>query len=139
MQRTGLLTVILDRVMKAARSVGSLVAVTIGSCVMTALVTGSSYLAVILPGELLAPAYKKRNLAAKNLSRIIDECGGIIVPLVPWSMAGVYITGALGVPVFAYLPWAIANYLAIVILALYGVTKFTMAPKVQEDETQAGS
>lgn len=139
MQRTGLLTVLLDRVMKAARKVGSLVAVTIGACVTTALVTGSSYLAVILPGELLAPAYKKRGLAAKNLSRIIDECGGIIVPLIPWSMAGVYITGALGVPVFSYLPWAIGNYLAIGILALYGATKFTMAPKVREDETQAGS
>jgi len=139
MQKTGMLSVILDRVMKLAKKVGSLVAVTIGSCVVTALVTGSSYLAVILPGDLLSPAYKKKGLAAKNLSRIIDECGGIIVPLIPWSMAGVYITGALGVPVFSYLPWAIANYAAIFILALYGATKFTMAPKIREDETQAGS
>jgi len=139
MQKTGMLSVILDRVMKLAKKVGSLVAVTIGSCVVTALVTGSSYLAVILPGDLLSPAYKKKGLAAKNLSRIIDECGGIIVPLIPWSMAGVYITGALGVPVFSYLPWAIANYAAIFILALYGATKFTMAPKILEDETQAGS
>ena len=54
-------------------------------------------------------------------------------------MAGVYIKGALGVDVFSYLPWAIANYAAIVILGLYGATKFTMAPKVREDETQAGS
>jgi NhaC family Na+:H+ antiporter len=113
--------------------------VTIGSCVVTALVTGSSYLSVIIPGDLLAPAYKKRGLAAKNLSRIIDECGGIIVPLIPWSMAGVYIKGTLGVEVFSYLPWAIANYAAIVILALYGATGFTMAPKIRDDETQAGS
>jgi len=139
MQRTGLLAVLLDKVMAAARKVGSLVAVTIGSCVVTALVTGSSYLSVILPGELLAPAYKARGLAAKNLSRIIDECGGIIVPLIPWSMAGVYITGTLGVPVFAYLPWAMANWLAIVILAVYGFARFTMAPRIREDETQAGS
>ena len=62
-----------------------------------------------------------------------------MVPLIPWSMAGVYITGALGVQVFAYLPWAIGNYAAIFILGLYGATKFTMAPKVREDETQAGS
>jgi len=139
MQKTGMLSVILDRVMKLAKKVGSLVNVTIGSCVVTALVTGSSYLAVILPGDLLSPAYKKKGLAAKNLSRIIDECGGIIVPLIPWSMAGVYITGALGVQVFSYAPWAIANYAAIVILAFYGATKFTMAPKIREDETQAGS
>jgi NhaC family Na+:H+ antiporter len=139
MQKTGLLSVILERVMKVAGKVGSLVAVTIGSCVVTALVTGSSYLSVIIPGDLLSPVYKKKRLAAKNLSRIIDECGGIIVPLVPWSMAGVYITGALGVQVFSYLPWAIANYAAIFILGLYGFTGFTMAPKIRDDETQAGS
>jgi len=139
MQKTGLLSVILERVMKVAGKVGSLVAVTIGSCVVTALVTGSSYLSVIIPGDLLSPVYKKKGLAAKNLSRIIDECGGIIVPLVPWSMAGVYITGALGVQVFSYLPWAIANYAAIFILGLYGFTGFTMAPKIRDDETQAGS
>jgi NhaC family Na+:H+ antiporter len=139
MQKTGLLSVILERVMKVAGKVGSLVAVTIGSCVVTALVTGSSYLSVIIPGDLLSPVYKKKGLAAKNLSRIIDECGGIIVPLIPWSMAGVYITGALGVPVFSYLPWAIANYAAIFILGLYGLTGFTMASKIRDDETQAGS
>jgi len=139
MQKTGLLNIILERVMKAADKVWNLVAVTIGSCVVTALVTGSSYLSVILPGELLSPVYKKKNLAAKNLSRIIDECGGIVVPLIPYSMAGVYITGALGVQVFSYLPWAIGNWAAIFIPGLYGAAKFTMAPKIRDDETQAGS
>ncbi|MGA2587902.1 MAG: Na+/H+ antiporter NhaC [Candidatus Aminicenantales bacterium] len=138
MQKTGLLSVILGKVMKAADRVGSLVLVTIGSCLTTALVTGSSYLSVILPGELLSPVYKKKGLAAKNLSRIIDECGGIIVPLIPWSIAGVYITGVLGVRVLAYLPWAVGNYAAIFILALYGFTKFTMAPSVPDDEAAAG-
>jgi NhaC family Na+:H+ antiporter len=139
MQKTGMLSVLLDRIMRVARRVGSLVAVTIGSCLVTALVTGSSYLAVILPGELLGPAFRERKLAAKNLSRIIDECGGIIVPLIPWSMAGVYITGALGVPTLSYAPWAIGNWAAIFILAAYGFTGLTMAPRVREDETQAGS
>ncbi len=139
MQKTGMLAVILDRVMALARRTGSLVAVTIGSCLATAMVTGSSYLSVILPGELLAPVYRNKGLAAKNLSRIIDECGGIMVPLIPWSMAGVYIAGALGVPVLSYLPWAIGNYAAIMILAAYGFTGFTMPPRIRDDETQAGS
>ncbi len=139
MQKTGMLAVILDRIMTVARRVGSLIAVTIGSCVVTAFVTGSSYLSVIIPGELFGPIFKKKNLAAKNLSRIIDECGGIIVPLIPWSMAGVYITGALGVPVLNYVPWAIGNWAAIFILATFGYTGFSMAPRIREDETQAGS
>ncbi len=126
MQRTGMLAVILEKVMAGARKAGSIILVTIGSCVVTALVTGSSYLSVILPGELLGPAFKRMKLAPINLSRIIAECGGIIVPLVPWSMAGVYVAGALGVPVLEYLPWAIGNYAAIVILAVFGLTGFSM-------------
>ncbi len=139
MQATGLLSVILDRVMKFATKVWSIVLTTIGTTIIVALVTGSSYLSIILPGDLLSAVYKKKGLAAKNLSRIVEECGAIIVPLIPWSMAGVYITGTLGVSTFSYLPWAIMNYAAVVILAIYGFTKFTMAPKIRDDETQIGS
>jgi len=94
MQRTGLLSVILGRVMRFTNKVWSLVLTTIASSFVVALATGSSYLSMILPGDLLSPVYKKRGLAAKNLSRIIEESGAIIVPLIPWSMAGVYITGS---------------------------------------------
>jgi len=139
MQRTGMLSVILDRVMTFATQVWSLVLTTIGTAIISAMVTGSSYLSMIIPGELLSPVYKNKGLAAKNLSRIISESGGIIVPLIPWSMAGVYITGTLGVPTFSYLPWAIMNYASVVILAIFGFTGLTMARKTREDETQAGS
>ena len=139
MQRTGLLSVILEKVMLFANKVWSIVLTTIATSIVTALVTGSSYLSMIIPGELLAPIYKKKNLAAKNLSRIIEESGAIIVPLIPWSMAGVYITGTIGVSTFSYLPWAIMNYTAVFILAVFGFTKFTMSPKIREDETQIGS
>lgn len=139
MQKTGMLAAILEKIMKLANRMWSLVLTTIGTTIMAALITGSSYLSMIIPAELLAEAYKKRGLAAKNLSRIIEESGGIIVPLIPWSMAGVYITGTLGVATFSYLPYAFSNYLAVFILALFGFTGWTMAPKIREDETQPGS
>lgn len=139
MQRTGLLALLLERVMRFARRTWSLVVTTVTAAVTTALVTGSSYLSILIPGELLAPAYRRQQLAAKNLARIVVESGGIIVPLVPWSMAGVYITGTIGVPTLEYLPWAFMNYLSVVVLILYGATGFTMAPKIRDDETQIGS
>jgi NhaC family Na+:H+ antiporter len=139
MQTTGCLTAILDRVMRFTRQVWSLVLTTIGAAILSAMITGSSYLSMILPADLLAPLYRKQGLAAKNLSRTIEESGGIIVPLIPWSMAGVYITGTLGVSTFSYLPWAFMNYLSVAMLALFGFTKWTMAPRVREDETQPGS
>jgi NhaC family Na+:H+ antiporter len=139
MQSTGMLAVILDKVMKFANKVWSIVFTTITSSIVTALVTGSSYLSMIIPAELLAPVYKKQDLAAKNLSRIVEEAGAIIVPLIPWSMAGVYITGTIGVPTFSYLPWAVMNYVSVIFLAVFGFTGWTMAPRLREDETQIGS
>jgi NhaC family Na+:H+ antiporter len=139
MQATGLLSVILDRVMRFANQVWSIVLTTISASIVTAMVTGSSYLSMIIPAELLAPVYKKQDLAAKNLSRIVEESGAIIVPLIPWSMAGVYITGTIGVATFSYLPWAIMNYVSVLILAVFGFTGFSMAPRIRDDETEIGS
>jgi NhaC family Na+:H+ antiporter len=139
MQRTGMLAVVLERVTRLARRVWSLTLTTVVTALTTALITGSSYLAMLIPGELLAPAFRKMDLAAKNLSRIVEESGAIMVPLIPWSMAGVYISGILGVPVTAYLPFAFMNYFSVILLVLYGFTGFTMARRVREDETQIGS
>ncbi|MCU0290868.1 MAG: Na+/H+ antiporter NhaC [Thermoanaerobaculaceae bacterium] len=139
MQKAGLLDVLLQRVLRLARRTGTLVLTTVGSCILTALVTGSSYLSVLVPGELLAPAFRARKLAAKNLSRLVIESGGTIVPLVPWSMASVYITGTIGVPTVAYAPWALMSWLSVLILVLFGFTGLTMAPRVRDDETAVGS
>jgi len=139
MQRTGMLAVVLERVTRLARRVWSLSLTAILTTLVTALITGSSYLAMLIPGELLAPAFRKLDLAAKNLSRIVEESGAIMVPLIPWSMAGVYVSGILGVPVTAYLPYAFMNYFSVLLLVIYGCTGFTMARRRREDETQIGS
>jgi len=97
---------------------------TIGSCLTVAFVTGSSYLSILIPGEMFKDFYKEKNLAAKNLSRTLEDSGTVIVPLIPWSAAGAYMTAALGVPTVEYLPWAILNYMGVVfaiILALTGI------------------
>ena len=52
---------------------------------------------ILIPGELFAPVYRRRNLAAKNLSRTTEDSGTVVVPLVPWSIAGVFMAGTLGV------------------------------------------
>jgi NhaC family Na+:H+ antiporter len=139
MQRTGMLAVVLERVTRMARRVWSLSLTAIASALITALITGSSYLSMLIPGELLAPAFRKMDLAAKNLSRIVEECGAIMVPLIPWSMAGVYVSGILRVPVADYLPFAFMNYFSVLLLVLYGCSGFTMARRTREDETQIGS
>ncbi len=139
MQGTGMLDVIFKKIMRFTEKVWSIVLATVGTSILTALVTGSSYLSMIVPGELMSPAFKRKKLAAKNLSRIIEEAGAIMVPLIPWSMAGVYVTGTIGVSPFEYLPYAFMNYLSVIILVFFGFTGITMAPKISDDETRIGS
>lgn len=137
--RAGLLDVVLNLLLEKTRTAGQLVAATVGSTVFTALITGSSYLTILMPGELFAPAYRKRDLAAKNLSRTLEDSGTVVVPLIPWSAAGVFMASTLGVPTISYLPWAVLNYTGLIFALLYGFTGFAIAPRIREDETQPGS
>jgi NhaC family Na+:H+ antiporter len=138
-QKAGMLQVILDHLLKVVRSTGSLIACTSASGVIVGLMTGSSFLTILIPGELFAPAFKKRNLAAKNLSRTTEDSGTVIVPLIPWSMAGIYMAGTLGVSTLVYAKWAFMCYIGIFFAILYGYTGFAIAPKIRNDETQPGS
>ncbi len=137
--RAGLLDVALGYLLRAARTTGQLIATTVGSTIFTALITGSSYLTILLPGELFAPAYRARGLAAKNLSRTLEDSGTVVVPLIPWSAAGVFMAATLGVPTLSYLPWAVLNYTGFLVAVAYGFSGLAIAARVREDETLPGS
>ena len=120
-------------------STPGLVTSTVASGVLTALITGSSYLSMIIPGELFRKAYKSANLAAKNLSRTLEDSGSVVVPLVPWSAAGTFMAGTLGVASVEYLPWAIMNYMGFIFALILGITGIGIAPRIRQDETLPGS
>jgi NhaC family Na+:H+ antiporter len=138
-QCTGMLQVILDRIVRLVQNTGMLIASTSVSSVIVAFITGSSFLSIIIPGELFAPAFRKRNLAAKNLSRTIEDSGTVVVPLVPWSMAGIFMSGTLGVATLDYFPWSFMCYLGIAFAWFYGFSGIGIASKIREDETLPGS
>ena len=125
--KSGSLDVILEKILTTVKSVGGLIAATVASCLTMALVTGSSYLSILIPGELFADTYKAKGLAAKNLSRTLEDSGTVVVPLVPWSMAGVYMATTLGVPVLSYAPWAILCYTGFIFALIYGFTGIGIA------------
>lgn len=138
-QKAGMLDVLLERLLKIANTTGKIIATTVASCIATAVMTGSSFLSILIPGELFAPAFKKNNLAAKNLSRTTEDSGTVVVPLIPWSIAGVFMTGTLGVDTLSYAKWAIMCYTGLMFALVYGFTGFAIAPKIREDETVPGS
>lgn len=130
MSTSGMLDVVLEAILKRVKTAFGVILSTIASCFTVAFVTGNSYLSILIPGELFRKIYLERNLHPKNLSRTLEDSGTVLVPLIPWSAAGAYMTATLGVDTLAYLPWAVLNYMGIVfaiilVITGIGITKIT--------------
>ena len=135
---SGMLDVVLDLLMSKVKSIGGIIISTIVSCFTFAFLTGSSYLSILVPGELFKEVYPKKNLHPKNLSRTLEDSGTVLVPLIPWSAAGAYMTATLGVDTLQYLPWAILNYSGIIFAIIFAITGFGIA-KLNKEEDKAES
>ena len=57
----------------------------------------------------------------------MEDAGTVTNPLVPWSVCGVFIHHALGVPVIDYLPYAFFCYLSLLLTLVFGFTGFTLS------------
>ncbi|HHU17875.1 MAG TPA: Na+/H+ antiporter NhaC [Clostridiales bacterium] len=138
MEYTGMLGKILDSLKNAfiKGKVGNLIFSTSITGILTGFVTGNSYLSIIVPGRIYQPVFNEYGIKRSVLSRTTEDSGTVIVPLVPWSAAGVYMASTLGVPTLSYLPWAIMCYLGFVIAWIYGYTDKAIW-RVQEDEKKA--
>lgn len=132
---SGMLDVVLDLLMSKVKSTAGIIISTIVSCFTVAFVTGSSYLSILVPGELFKDVYPKKNLHPKNLSRTLEDSGTVLVPLIPWSAAGAYMTATLGVDTLEYLPWAIMNYSGMIFAIIFAITGFGIA-KLDKNPTE---
>lgn len=121
------------KILTFAKSTGDLIASTVASCITMGLCTGNSYLSILIPGEMFRDAYKARGLAAKNLSRTLEDAGTVFVPLVPWSAAGAYMTACTGIETLDYAPWAILCYTGFIIALFYGYTGIGIA-KLEDEK-----
>ncbi|MDD4320274.1 MAG: Na+/H+ antiporter NhaC [Acidaminococcaceae bacterium] len=141
MSRAGCLKVVLQKLLSIVTNTGGLIASTVVACLTMAITTGSSYLSILIPGEMFKDAYKARNLAAVNLSRTLEDSATVVVPLVPWSAAGAYMTATLGVPTLSYLPWAVLCYTGFIFALFYGFTgigikKITQKENIEEQKAE---
>lgn len=109
------------------------------SGILIALGTGNSYLTLILPGTMYRRVCDSMGLSRRVLSRTLEDSGTAVVPLVPWSAAGIYMSQVLNVPVLSYAPWAFMCYLSFVFAWIYGATGIALfnAPSTADtDNTQ---
>ena len=121
MEACGFLAVISAAILKLAKGTASLIATTAGTCVFVNVTASDQYLAIVVPGRMYADAYKKRGLAPENLSRTLEDSGTVTSVLVPWNTCGAYQSGVLGVSTFAYLPYAVFNYLSPLMTLIFAI------------------
>ncbi len=132
MEHAGLLVRLIQSILKAAKSTGSLIASVLVTCVGMNIVAADQYLSIVLPGRMYRAEFRRRGLKARNLSRAIEDAGTLTSPLVPWNTCGAFMASTLGVATFAYLPYALFNLINPLVSLLYGFTGFTIQ-KIDED------
>ncbi|WP_413488839.1 Na+/H+ antiporter NhaC [Carnobacterium divergens] len=117
---------IIDSVMKplstSLNSTGKLILATALSCIGVNLLVGEQYLSIILPGKAFKKSFDDAGLHPLAMSRVLEDAGAVVNSLVPWSVSGVFIAGALSIPTVDYLPFAFFCLLCPVITVFCGFT-----------------
>ncbi len=97
LEKTGMMEVIANKLLSFAQSTGSLVLVTVVTCLFINILCGDQYLAIALPGKMYRYEFRKRGLAPRNLSRVLEDSGTVTSALVPWNTCGATMSTFLGV------------------------------------------
>ena len=132
LDKVGYLKVLVERILCKIKSVGSLVFITIVSCIMSNAIMGEAYLSLILNSKLYNHSYKEKNLKNCMLSRTIEEGATLTTGLIPWTTAGAFISATLGISSIEYAPFTFFNLLNIIIsivFAYLGVFVMTKSSK----------
>ncbi|WP_422657585.1 Na+/H+ antiporter NhaC [Paenibacillus sp. EC2-1] len=130
------LELIVNKILKYVHSTGSLILATIATGLTMIGVTSNGQVSILMPGEMLREAYIRRGLHPKNLGRTIEDSASIVEPILPWTAAGAYMAGTLGVATLSYLPWAILCWTGIIFATIWGFTGFgitKLTPEQQEE------
>lgn len=140
LEAMGVFQVLLQTMMKKARSTRSLFLATAASSLFSAMVGCNQLLAVLMPGRAFHPHVKGPEERA-TLARVLGDTGLVTSPLIPWNINALMVTGVLGVEALAYLPYAIMNWslplISILFLVCMGPGRSLVVKR--EEALQAGT
>jgi len=134
MEKTGMLKVLAEALIKRVKKTGSLVTTTICSCIVMNIIASDQYMAIVIPGRMYKDAFDAKRLHPKNLSRCLEDSGTLTSPLIPWNSCGAFMHATLGVNPLVYLPFAFLNLINPLVSIFYGYTGITMEKVGKENE-----
>jgi len=123
----GIIQTLLSKIESLLKSVGALITGTAFTAIGINIVVGEQYLSILLTGEAYKQQYKELGLHPKNLSRVMEDAGTVVNPLVPWSVCGLFIASMLEVSVMDYLPFAFFCLLSPILTIVFGWLNLTIS------------
>lgn len=122
LEKLGVLDVCLEKMKVLTKTVGSLVCTTVVTSILVNLITASQYMSIVLTGRLFVSEYKKKDMLPQTLSRTLEDSGTVTSLLIPWNLCGSFASTTMGVSCFAFLPFAVFNWVVPLIAIFYGFT-----------------
>lgn len=136
LEKSGVLEVLLEKLAALTSSARALIPVHVLAALAMNLLSGSQYVALLIPGRMFLPAYRKLGIDSSVASRTCEDAATVTSPLVPWGLCGVYFTGVLGVPTMAYLPYAFLSWLVPIIAVIYAVFGIFIFKEKREEKEE---
>lgn len=134
MEAGGMLQRITQEIIKRAKSTGSLIASTTGTCIFFNITASDQYLSIIVAGRMFSDTYRERGLKSENLSRTLEDSGTVTSVLVPWNTCGATQSTVLQVSTFTYLPFCFFNIISPLMTILFGVLRIKIARLNQPEQ-----
>ena len=128
----GIVQALLSKIEKLLKKVSSVIAASALTAIGINVLIGEQYLSILLTGQAFQSQYEKVGLEGKNLSRVMEDAGTVVNPLVPWSVCGIFITTVLGVSTIEYLPFAFFCLLSPILTIIFGFTGKTLTYRKDE-------
>lgn len=122
-----IIAAIINHLSGIVKTPGRVTLATAITCIGVNLMVGEHYLAIILPGQSFLKAFDNLGLKRKYLTRILNDAGAAVNAIVPWSVSGVFIAGALQINPLKFIPWTFFPFLVTILCVITGM--MIKAPK----------
>jgi NhaC family Na+:H+ antiporter len=117
-----LITPVIGRV----KSIGGMIATVMFTALGLNIVAGDQYIAIVLPARMFMLEFRKRGVHPETLATAVENSGTVTSPLIPWNSCGAYMSAALCVSTFVYLPYCFFNFLNFLLGMIYGFVGFNI-------------
>lgn len=111
-EKTGMLDALLKKMKTFVSSTKGLVTTHVISSILINMFSAAQFLAIIIPGRMFVPMYKKLKLLPQICSRVSEDSATVTSPLIPWGLGGVYYASVLGISTIEYLPYTFFAFFA---------------------------